>query len=74
MVAEMGFVMLFFKMVSKTFGLFAIRRADTTNYAMSDPDVCGGFAGYRACVRLSYSCVSGRGSGLSAIWRCVHAK
>ena len=23
------------------FGLFAIRRADATNYAMFDPDVCG---------------------------------
>ena len=30
-----------FNFVRICFGLFAIRRADTTNYAMFDPDFCG---------------------------------
>ena len=37
MVAKMGFFMLFFKWFQKNFGLFAIRRSDTTNDAMFDP-------------------------------------
>ena len=35
------FLVRFGSVVQICFGLFAIRRSDTTNDAMSDPDVCG---------------------------------
>ena len=40
LVAEMItlFILIFAQI---RFGLFAIRRSDTTNYAMFDPDFCG---------------------------------
>ena len=41
MVAEMGFAVDDQCSVRIFFGLFAIRRSDTTNDAMFDPDFCG---------------------------------
>ena len=38
MVVEMGFDEFSFYIVQICIGLFAIRRSDTTNYAMFDPD------------------------------------
>ena len=44
LVAEMGFAVDDQCSVRIFFGLFAIRRSDTTNDAMFDPDFCGAFA------------------------------
>ena len=50
LVAGVGFAIIF--KVQVCFGLFAIRRADTTNDAMFDPDVCDAFARCLSVVAL----------------------
>ena len=41
LVAEMGFEVCYIVFVQICFGLFAIFRSDTKNYAIFDPDFCG---------------------------------